>query len=86
MKRVVVTSELREADIRPSELLSEFKRLSVQDAQRYLDRDQFPAGSMGPKIAAAIHFLAHGGQQVTITSIGAIEETLAGNAGTTIHP
>lgn len=32
MKRVVVTSDLHEADIRPSELLSEFKRLSVQDA------------------------------------------------------
>ena len=35
MKRVVVTSDLHEADIRPSELLSEFKRLSVQDAQAF---------------------------------------------------
>ena len=35
MKRVVLTSELHEADIRPSELLSEFKRLSVQDAQDF---------------------------------------------------
>lgn len=32
MKRVVVTSDLHEADIRPSELLSEFKRLSIEDA------------------------------------------------------
>lgn len=32
MKRVVVSSGLREADIRPPALLSEFKRLSVQDA------------------------------------------------------
>lgn len=32
MKRVVVSSGLREADIRPPALLSEFKRLSVRDA------------------------------------------------------
>ncbi len=32
MKRVVVTSDLHEADIRPSALLSEFKRISTQDA------------------------------------------------------
>lgn len=32
MKRVVVTTGLREADIRPPALMSEFKRLSIQDA------------------------------------------------------
>ena len=35
MKRVVVTSELREVEIRPADLLSEFKRLSVEDAQAF---------------------------------------------------
>lgn len=35
MKRVVVTSKLHEADIRPPKLLSEFKRLSVEDAARF---------------------------------------------------
>lgn len=35
MKRVVVSSGLREADIRPPALLSEFKRLSVQDALEF---------------------------------------------------
>jgi hypothetical protein len=35
MKHVVVTQELHEADIRPPTLLSEFKRLSVQDAKRF---------------------------------------------------
>lgn len=35
MKRVVVTSGLQEADIRPPALLSEFKRLSLQDAVAY---------------------------------------------------
>lgn len=35
MKRVVVTTDLHEADIRPAELLSEFKRLSVRDASTF---------------------------------------------------
>lgn len=35
MKRVVVTTGLRDADIRPPFLLSEFKRLSVEEARKY---------------------------------------------------
>lgn len=35
MKRVVVSSGLREADIRPPALMSEFKRLSIHDAAQY---------------------------------------------------
>lgn len=35
MKRVVVSSGLREVDIRPPALMSEFKRLSIQDAADY---------------------------------------------------
>ena len=40
-KRVVVTSGLQEADIRPPVLMSEFKRLSLQDAAEFFaDPDQ----------------------------------------------
>lgn len=35
MKHVVVTPELHEAEIRPPSLLSELKRLSVQDARKF---------------------------------------------------
>lgn len=35
MKRVTVTSEYVEADIRPPNLLSEFRRLSIENAQTY---------------------------------------------------
>jgi hypothetical protein len=35
MKRVVVSSGLNEADIRPPALMSEFKRLSIHDAAEY---------------------------------------------------
>ncbi|MFM1919998.1 MAG: hypothetical protein RLZZ303_1632 [Candidatus Hydrogenedentota bacterium] len=36
MKRVVLSSGLREADIRPPALMSEFRRLSIRDAEQYL--------------------------------------------------
>ncbi|MFQ5499821.1 MAG: carbamate kinase [Candidatus Zixiibacteriota bacterium] len=47
---------------------------------------QFPAGSMGPKIRAAIEFIEGGGSQVVIASIDNSEEALIGRAGTRIVP
>ena len=55
-------------------------------AAALLAEGQFPAGSMGPKIEAALSFLAGGGREVVIT---APEQTLAaieGGAGTRIVP
>ena len=60
--------------------------LTTKDAKRYLDQGQFPAGSMGPKIEAAVDFLQHGGKRVLICSIDNIHDALAGNAGTEILP
>ena len=42
--------------------------ITVEEAQRYLDENQFPAESMGPKIRAAIEFVKHTGREVVITS------------------
>ncbi|NUP88450.1 MAG: carbamate kinase [Candidatus Sumerlaeia bacterium] len=61
----------------------EVARLSAAEAQRHLDSGQFPAGSMGPKIAAAIDFASHSGTAI-ITQPGDIEAALAGKAGTWI--
>lgn len=44
----------------------------------------FPAGSMGPKIAAAVRFLQKGGSRAIITNPERIEAALAGSAGTHI--
>jgi len=46
----------------------------------------FPAGSMGPKIKAAIEFVKNGGSVAYISKTELFEETLAGKAGTTIIP
>lgn len=60
-------------------------RLSVDDARRYLAEHQFAAGSMAPKIHAAIAFLEHGGRRAVITSPERLEDAVAGRAGTTIE-
>jgi carbamate kinase len=59
-------------------------RLTLDEAHRYLATDEFPEGSMGPKIRAAIEFLEHGGKQVIITSLDCLEAAVAGSAGTHI--
>ncbi len=61
-------------------------RLTVVEAQRYLSEGQFPAGSMGPKIEAAIQFVTHGGKQVLITDVEHLRDALAGREGTLILP
>jgi carbamate kinase len=58
--------------------------LSIADAKRYYEEKQFPAGSMGPKIKAAIDFIERGGKEVLITSIEKIVDAFAGKTGTRI--
>lgn len=59
-------------------------RLTVSEAQRYLAEGQFPAGSMGPKIEAAIQFVNRGGGQVLITDVEHLRDALAERDGTVI--
>jgi carbamate kinase len=61
-------------------------RLTVSDARRYLAEGEFPKGSMGPKIEAAIAFLEHGGKEVLITTPAALERAISGATGTWIVP
>ena len=60
------------------------KSLTLKQAGQYLREDHFPAGSMGPKIEAAMQFVRHSGKRAVITSIEEIESAVAGNAGTEI--
>ncbi|MBM4174742.1 MAG: carbamate kinase [Ignavibacteria bacterium] len=41
--------------------------LSVSDAKKYLAEGQFPSGSMGPKIQAAVEFVEATGKEMIIT-------------------
>jgi carbamate kinase len=60
--------------------------MSVAEARRYLAAGEFPPGSMGPKIQAAIEFLEGGGKEVVITSCDEIGRAIEGKAGTKIIP
>jgi len=60
------------------------ERMTVTEARRYLDAGQFPPGSMGPKVEAAVQFLEGGGRRAVIASIEAIGEAVAGRGGTEI--
>ena len=62
----------------------EVDRLTVADAEKHLREGQFPAGSMGPKIDAAVQFVRGGGGEVLITDIEHLREALEGRAGTRI--
>lgn len=64
-------------------------RLTASQAQQYLDAGQFPPGSMGPKIEAAVEFLRGcraGDARVIICDIEHMAEALAGHSGTHIEP
>jgi len=62
-------------------------QITLAEAERHLRDGQFPPGSMGPKVEAALAFLAGGGESAAITSPGLVAATLSGEgwAGTRIE-
>jgi len=64
----------------------EIDRMTVPEAQRYIEAGHFAPGSMLPKIEAAIRFLEQGGQEVIITQPHLLEAAIAGDTGTHIVP
>lgn len=58
--------------------------LTAAEAAALHRAGEFPAGSMGPKIEAALDFLAGGGEEVLITSMGRLAGALRGEVGTRI--
>jgi len=64
----------------------EIKVMTVAQAKKYLAEGQFPPGSMGPKIKAAIEFIEGGGKEVLITSANKLKAALIKRAGTRVIP
>src|ERR671928_1618259 len=58
--------------------------LDADEARRHLADGQFPPGSMGPKIEAALRYLDAGGGDVLITSPDRLADALAGRTGTRV--
>ncbi len=59
--------------------------MTIAQAREFLAQGQFPAGSMGPKIMAAIEFIEAGGTEVMITSASHLKAALLNRSGTRIR-
>jgi carbamate kinase len=83
-KLIIVTSvdQVAIAYLKPQQQW--LSSITVESARRYLEAGEFPAGSMGPKIEAAIDFIANGGEECIITSTEKVAAAVEGNAGTRI--
>jgi carbamate kinase len=57
-------------------------RVTIKDLRDH----PFPAGSMGPKVSAAIQFVEKTGKRAAIGSLKDIEKIVAGEAGTNVYP
>ena len=62
---------------RPTE--SSLGTITADQVARYLAEGQFPPGSMGPKVEAALRFLDEGGELAVITSPALLAATLGGH-------
>jgi len=60
------------------------RTMTVTEGNQYLMAGHFPAGSMGPKVEAALQFVQHTQKRAVITSISAIQEAVHEHAGTEI--
>lgn len=58
--------------------------MTAEEARDYLAQGQFPPGSMGPKIEAAIEYIESGGKEVLITSANMLKSALINRSGTRI--
>ena len=61
-------------------------RISLTEIEKLLEGGEFPSGSMGPKIEAAIDFLSAGGKEVIISHARKLLDACEGKAGTHILP
>lgn len=57
--------------------------VTLKEAKRYVEEGHFSAGSMGPKMEAAINFAEYGGRAI-ICSLDKADEAMQGKSGTYI--
>lgn len=56
--------------------------ITPEEAQGYIAAGHFAAGSMGPKMRAALQFVQAGGKEAIITHLHSVVEALEGKTGT----
>lgn len=66
---------------KPNQL--QLDQITLSEAKKYYDNGQFGAGSMGPKVLAAIRYISNGGKETIITEATQLGDP---NSGTKIIP
>ena len=61
------------------------ERTTLSEIKALYAEGQFPSGTMGPKVLAAIRFLENGGEEVVITATERLVDALESGAGTHIY-
>jgi len=64
----------------------ELETVTAAELDGYRREGHFAEGSMGPKVKAALRFLARGGKRAVIAHLDQAADALAGKAGTQIVP
>ncbi len=86
-ERLIILTSVEEVYVRfgePDQKALEEVRLG--EIRKLHESGEFPAGSMGPKIEAAIDFIESGGKQVIISHARRLLDACEGRAGTRIFP
>jgi len=60
------------------------RNVTLKEARKYLAEGQFPPGSMGPKVEAALRFVESGGKKALIAALEDADKALEGGAGTAV--
>lgn len=64
----------------------QLEKMTVSEAQEYIQQGHFPAGSMLPKVEAAIRFVEQNpGKKAIIAALEKAEQALRGESGTIIY-
>jgi carbamate kinase len=87
VKRLFITTGVDAVyrDYLDKEKRTRLPEVSMSELRAMIEAGQFPPGSMGPKVEAALYFLERGGEEVVICHPEALIEAFLGNAGTRIR-
>ncbi|MEM3675754.1 MAG: carbamate kinase [Thermoplasmataceae archaeon] len=61
-------------------------RITASDLEKYYNSGQFPSGSMGPKVKAALDFVKRTGKVASIGSLDRAKQVLSESSGTIVVP
>jgi carbamate kinase len=82
---LLILTDVRKVQRGYGSLLPEdIDRMTAGEARSLLRRGEFGAGSMGPKVEAAVRFVEAGGERAVIADLEEAQDALRGEAGTEV--